>query len=230
MATDLRSKYDDFYRQRTPEYVYPVEFVVRAYLGSYPRLSREPSYAGGRVVDIGFGDGRNIPLLSHLGMAVYGVEISEDICRAARERLQRVGVSVDARVGRNSAIPFEDRFFDHALSCHSCYYVDAGTRFDDNAAEIARILAPWGRWVFSAPMTSSYILQGAVDQGDGHFEIRNDPYGVRNGVVMRAFESPLAIESALDAWFTDFRIGSCRNDFWGIEEHVWTVVCRRQQT
>ena len=27
---------------------------------------------------------------------------------------------------------------------------------------------------------------------------------------------------------TLFAIGSCRNDFWGIEEHVWTVVCRKQ--
>jgi hypothetical protein len=59
-------------------------------------------------------------------------------------------------------------------------------------------------------------------------EIRNDPYGVRNGYVLKKFDDEREIESALGRWFTDFHIGACRNDFWGIEEHVWTVVCHRR--
>ena len=35
------------------------------------------------------------------------------------------------------------------------------------------------------------------------------------------------IRAALGSHFNHFAIGSCRNDFWGIEEHVWTVVCRK---
>lgn len=230
MPSDVTTKYDDFYRQRDPEFVYPVEFVVRAYLGAYPRLPREERpAAGGRVLDLGCGDGRNMALLANLGMQVYGVEIAPDICVRTTERMRRLGVQVDARVGRNCEIPFDDRFFDHVLACHSCYYVDPGTRFADNAAEIARIMKPGARWVLSAPIATSYIFAGAIDQGDGHMEIRNDPYGVRNGYVLKKFDDPPDIESALGPWFTDFHIGACRNDFWGIEEHVWTVVCRRRQ-
>ena len=33
----LTSRYDAFYRERDPLHVYPVEFVVRAFLGHYPR-------------------------------------------------------------------------------------------------------------------------------------------------------------------------------------------------
>jgi len=32
---------------------------------------------------------------------------------------------------------------------------------------------------------------------------------------------------ALTPEFNDFSIGVCRNDFWGIEEHVWIVSCKR---
>jgi hypothetical protein len=46
--------------------------------------------------------------------------------------------------------------------------------------------------------------------------------------VLRKFDDERDIESASGRWFDDFRIGSCRNDFWGIDEHVWTVVCRRR--
>jgi hypothetical protein len=229
MASDVAAKYEEFYRQRQAEHVYPVEFVVRAYLGSYPRLpARDGTFIGGRVLDLGFGDGRNMMLLANLGMTVFGVEISADICAQTTDRMRRLGVPVEARVGRNRAIPFEDRFFDHLLACHSCYYVEAGSRFEDNVTEIARVMKPGARWVLSLPIGTSYIFRDALDRGDGHMEIRSDPYGVRVGCLLKKFDDERAIESSLTRWFTDFRIGACRNDFWGIEEHVWTVVCDRR--
>ncbi len=228
MTTELDQSYTEFYRSRNPQHVYPVEFVVRAFLGRYPRLTPPvEGYAGQRVLDLGFGDGRNMPLLANLGMEIYGMEITEEICARTVARLGRLGVPVQARVGRNQAIPFDDGFFHHVLACHSCYYVDTQTRFEDNVREIARVIRPAGRFVFSAPITSSYILRGARDLGDGHMEITSDPYGVRNGCVLKAFDGEDDIRRSLSPLFEDLRIGSCRNDFWGIEEHVWIVVCRR---
>jgi SAM-dependent methyltransferase len=225
----IEHKYEEFYRARSPDHVYPVEFVVRAFLGNYPRLTnRGQAYTGARVLDLGFGDGRNMPLLANLGMAIHGVEITSEICARVVERLKRLGIAVEARVGRNCRIPFEDGFFDQVLACHSCYYIDPGTRFSDNIAEIARVLATRGRFVFSAPIGSSYIMRGARDLGEGHMEIANDPYGLRTGHVLKKFDSEAEIVDALSVCFSEFRIGSCRNDFWGIDEHIWTVVCRRK--
>lgn len=228
MTKEIEPSYEAFYRARDPEFVYPVEFVVRAYLGRYPRLpNASRDYQGRKVLDLGFGDGRNMPLLANLGMQVHGIEISQDICSRGSARMRHLGVEIDARVGRNAAIPYPDAFFDEVLACHACYYVDPGETFADNLREIARIIAPGGRFVFSAPMGTSYIMRAAVDLGDGHMRIAQDPYQVRNGSVLKKFDTAEQIEAALSAFFGDAQIGSCRNDFWGIEEHVWTVVCRR---
>jgi SAM-dependent methyltransferase len=225
---EIERKYDEFYRVRNPEHVYPVEFVVRAFLGNYPRHKTDrTSYPGRRVLDLGFGDGRNMPLLFNLGMQVSGVEISREICDLTERRMKALGVGVDLKIGRNHAIPYSDGFFGTVLACHACYYVDPGTHFADNLREIARVLKPSGSFVFSAPIGTSYIMRGAKDLGDGHMEIANDPYGVRNGYVLRNFDSEAEVRAALSPAFADFEIGSCRNDFWGIEEHVWVVVCRK---
>jgi SAM-dependent methyltransferase len=224
----IERKYDDFYRARNPDRVYPVEFVVRAFLGNYPRHKTDKaSYSGKRVLDLGFGDGRNMPLLHNLGMEVSGVEISQEICDLTERRMETIGIDVDLKVGRNHNIPYSDDFFDTVLACHACYYIDPHTCFDDNLREIARVLKHDGSFVFSVPIGTSYIMRGAKDLGNGHMEITNDPYGVRNGYVLKKFDTEAEIQTALSPTFAEFEIGSCRNDFWGIDEHVWTVVCRK---
>lgn len=231
MHNEIEVNYDAFYRVRDPHHVYPVEFVVRALLGNYPRHTSHPStYRGQRVLDLGFGDGRNMPLLYNQGMDVFGVEISKEICELTAARMKRLGIAVDLQVGRNASIPFEDGFFDRVLACHACYYVDPGARFEDNLREIARVMRPGGEFIFSAPIGTSYIFSEAQDTGDGHMRISKDPYGVRNGTILKKFDRAEDIEEALSPVFDEITIGSCRNDFWGIEEHVWIVICSRSRS
>lgn len=231
MNDPLSQHYDAFYRARNPLHVYPVEFVVRAFLGNYPRHRTDPkSYVGKSALDLGFGDGRNMPLLHNLGMQVSGVEITQEICDLTQARMQRLGIEATLAVGRNHMIPFADAAFDFVLACHACYYIDPGLRFADNVREIARCLKPGGSFVFSAPIGTSYIMRGAQDAGDGHMVITSDPYGVRNGYMMKKFDGESDIHTALGADFEQFEIGACRNDFWGVEEHVWIVVCCKKPT
>jgi SAM-dependent methyltransferase len=222
------ASYGAFYRDRNPMHVYPVEFVVRAFLGNYPRHRTDAaSNRGKRVLDLGCGDGRNMPLLHNLGMEIHGTEISQEICDLTATRMKKLGIDAALKVGRNHALPYPDGHFDVVLACHACYYIDPGTRFSDNAREIARVMRDGGSLIFSAPIGTTYVLRGARDLGDGHMEIANDPSGLRNGYVLKKFDSEAEIETALSPSFTAFEIGSCRNDFWGIEEHVWTVACRK---
>ena len=186
----IQEQYADFYSERNPEKVYPVEFVVRTFLGTYPQLKLDrSSYCGAKILDLGFGDGRNMPLLHDLGFEIYGVEISDKIGRLTKQRMDKLNVPVQLSTGSNSHLPFQDKTFDFVLACHSCYYVTPGERFDDNLREIARVLRDGGRFVFSLAKTDSYILGKALQMGNGLYQITHDPYGLRSGSIFRAFAS-----------------------------------------
>jgi SAM-dependent methyltransferase len=227
---NVRQSYTREYADRIDKKAYPVEFVVRVYLGSYPRLTMDrQSYAGSRILDLGCGDGRNLPLLCDLGFSAHGVEISEDICEVVRKRIAALRLNVVIKMGSNSSIPFSDAFFDHALCCHSLYYVNPDEAFTDNLNELARVVRANGTVVASLPKKyDRYTLRDAQPLGDNHYLVRADPLGLRNGIVFRVFEDAREIESVFGGFFGNFQIGWIENDFFGIEEKLWIVKMTRR--
>jgi SAM-dependent methyltransferase len=224
---NIKTRYSARYTSQELRHRYPVEFVVRAFLGTYPNLKLDPSgYQGTNVLDLGFGDGRNMPLLHNLGFKIHGVEIHPDIIRSTSEAMEALGIDADLKVGSNRMTPYPSDFFRTVLACHACYYVEEGTTFKDNVAEIHRVMQPGGLFVASVPMRDTYILADAEPLADGHFRIRHDPYGLRTGTIFRAFENEREIEHELAPRLSEIKIEFCDDLFWGIRQKVWTIVCK----
>jgi len=224
--SNITSAYQAYYKKQQAIHVYPVEFVVRTLLGSYKNLSLDKSkFLGSRILDLGYGDARNMPLLSNLGFEIHGLEISDEINNLAQQRLSALDVSATLKTGHNTNIPYPDSYFQYILACHSCYYVRENESFTDTLNEISRVLDSNGIFICSLPFNDTYILHGAEILADGHYRIQNDPYQLRNGTIFRAFSSRQEIIHALENHFTDFRIGFCNDDFYGIHQKVWIVTC-----
>lgn len=223
----IDSSYERYYAGRKGIKVYPTEFVVRTFLANYPSLTFRKPVAGDRILDVGFGDGRNAAFLCDQGFAVSGIEITKGIVDQTLDRLAKLGHVADLRVGRNSAIPFESGYFDYILACHSCYYCDEGESFSDNLAEYARVLKKGGYLVASVACRTSYIFRDAVELPDGSFIIGSDPYGNRNGYRLHAFSETREIEKYFSPSFSNFSFGFADNDYYGISERVFWVACKK---
>ncbi|PLX98699.1 MAG: hypothetical protein C0623_11900 [Desulfuromonas sp.] len=225
----ITKEYAKRYAEDKTSAVYPVEFVVRAFLGNYPATCiNDDNFEGKKILDIGYGDGRNMPLLNNIGMEIHGIEIADEINQHVRDRLDALGINATLKKGANANIPYEDGFFNYVLACHACYYVEQGDTFDTNLDEISRVLEPGGKFIASLAMTGSYILKDAKQLDPGHYEITNDPYGLRNGTIFRAFDSEIEIKEALSPFFNDIVVGYCDDLFWGLHQKVWTVICKKK--
>ena len=226
----IDSSYEAFYARRAGLRVYPTEFVVRTFLASYPSLTFRKPAPGDKVLDVAFGDGRNTVFLCDQGYDVSGIEITDGIVRQTTERLERLGHRADLRVGRNSSMPFEDTTFDVILACHCCYYCDEGQSFADNMQEYARVMKPGAQLVASVASRDSYIFQNATPLDDGSLRIQSDPYGNRDGYRLHAFSHKEQIASYLSPWFENFSFGFADNDYYGVSERLFWVVCQKRET
>lgn len=224
---NINSNYEKFYAQRTSAKVYPTEFVVRTMLASYPELEFAKPAPGDKILDIGFGDGRNTAFLCDLGLDVSGIEIAEGIVNQTAARLAETGYTPDLRVGRNSSIPFSPETFDYILACHCCYYCDEGETLLDNLHEYFRVLKEGGYLIASVANKDSYIFKNAKALPDGTFIVSGDPYNNRNGYRLQAFANPGEIEEYCSPLFKNFSFGSADNDYYGISERVFWIVCQK---
>jgi len=227
---NINESYTKFYSEKTHIKVYPTEFVVRTFLANYPGLFfNKPSF-GSRILDIGFGDGRNTLFLCEQGFDVYGIEITEAIVEQTQERLHANNVTriPELRVGRNNSIPYSDGFFNYILACHCCYYLDDGDNIQDNLKEYHRVLSTDGYLIASVLHQDSYILQDAKPLADGSMIVTNDPYKNRNGYRLHGFADESSIINVFSEYFGSFSFGQAHNNYYGIDENVFWVVCRKR--
>ncbi len=222
MNNDIISRYSKFYQENGKKSGrWPTEFLVRATLGSSYNLAQNQKFE--RALDLGFGDGRNLNLLRSIFVDVHGLEIAEDICERARSEFQNCTFAV----GQSHSIPYEASFFDLIAAVHSIYYCQTAS-FDAILEECYRTLRPDGRFLFSVPKSSSYLLVGAKIDKCEYAIINNDPLKIRNGVRIKFFESMDTIKVSRGSFnFREISIGSVEADWWGLKEHYWIVSAIR---
>jgi SAM-dependent methyltransferase len=216
--------YTNFHKERMGIHCYPSEFLIRTMLGKYPNMTLEKDYKGKRVLDLGFGDGRNMVLFANCGMDIHGIEITQDICDDVKKRMSMFGIEADLKVGRNNNIPYEDNYFDYIVSSSSMYYVDHGDSFENNLAEITRVLKPNGVLIAALAKTTTFILQGAIPLGNHHYECTNDPFGLRIGDVFRGFDDAQDVVNCFSPFYKNISTGLTVDDYYGLQQDLLLFV------
>jgi ubiquinone/menaquinone biosynthesis C-methylase UbiE len=95
----------------------------------------------GRVVEIGFGSGLNVPFYPSSVSSVSAVEPADLAWRLAQKRVSASPIDVERAGLDGQSLPFEDDAFDSAISTWTlCTIPDAGAALQ----EVRRVLKPGG--------------------------------------------------------------------------------------
>lgn len=101
--------------------------------------------AEGRVLEIGFGTGLNLPHYPTQIRKISTVDPNPGMHRLAQRRIKQTGVEVDHHPLRGEQLPFVDSSFDCIVSTFTlCSVVDP----TQATSEIFRVLKPGGRFLF----------------------------------------------------------------------------------
>lgn len=230
--TNYNSKesWTKYYKKQKP-LKYPSEYyIMRILRGVYPRLKIGTlDIKGKKVCDIGCGDGRNLLLLNEAGLKVYGIEITQEIMDVAKQRMKESNIDACLKVGTNDNIPFENEFFDFLVSWGSCYYMGKNPDFEKHLLEYSRVLKEGGYFIAYIPKKSCHLYQNSVALDDRYCVVKDDYYGVRNGEILRMFDSEQDIMDAFSKYFENFVFGSSEDDCFGLNYHYHFVVCQKRR-
>ena len=114
-----------------------------------PRVARHRrellAHAAGRVLEIGFGTGLNLPCYPAHVRAITAVDPNPGMHKLAHQRIRRTGMTVDQRVLGGERLSFDDAAFDCVVSTFTLCSIEHVSRA---LAEVYRVLAPGGRFLF----------------------------------------------------------------------------------
>jgi SAM-dependent methyltransferase len=134
--------------------------------------------AGRSVLEIGCGAAQCARWLAQVGARPVGVDLSAAQLRHARKLDRDTGIAVPVVVAEAARLPFADASFDLACSAYGALPFVADTITVHQ--EVARVLRPGGRWVFSVTHPIRWCLPD--DPGEGGLVVR-DSYFDRRAYV-----------------------------------------------
>lgn len=151
---------------------YVLPWIIHAACGTGPPMRQREKLvpaARGRVLEVGFGSGRNLPVYDPDRVEmVFGLDPSEDITRIARKAVKAASFQVELLHAPAEAIPLDDDCVDTVVSTYTlCTIPDAPAAL----REMARVLRPGGRLLFcehgAAPDAGVRRWQDRVDSAWG---------------------------------------------------------------
>jgi ubiquinone/menaquinone biosynthesis C-methylase UbiE len=108
------------------------------------RLRAAP-LATGRVLEIGFGSGLNVPLYTNSVEHLFGLEPSAHLCEKSLEQTENAPFPVDILQAGAESIPLDNNEIDTVVSSWTLCSID---EIELSLQEIRRVLKPDGKFVF----------------------------------------------------------------------------------
>lgn len=225
----LKKKYEDYYSKQNIKNLFPSEFLVKIFLSKNHQFFEKKNFKKLKLLDLSFGDGRNLNFFKKLGFKVYGTEISNKIIKKVKINLKKDQKNIIFRTGKANYLPFKTGYFDFVVAHNSFYYLDENIQIDENLKEIKRVMKKNSFFIATAPKINNYYFKGAVKLGNKKYLIKNDFLNIRNNSIICGFKSKKELEKLLKKFFKKISIGYSFNEFFKTKEYLYNFIAKNEK-
>jgi SAM-dependent methyltransferase len=205
---------------------YPWDIVVTFVFRNAPRDRPRKDV---RILEVGCGTGSNLWFAAREGFAVAGIDGSASAIAVAKARFAEEGLAGELVVGDfTEPLPFASGQFDLAFDRGAivCVGYSAAQR---TIAEVHRVLAPGGKFLFNPYSKAHTSYQHAVPRQDGLFD--NVSAGTLTGVGQLCFYDEAMVRGLLTSgWFIESLIHTEHRDLAAANPNIhaeWRVIARK---
>ena len=211
--------------------VYPSVFAIKFFLGNNPKLNFNRDYNikfnKKKILDIGFGDGRDLVLFHNLGMETYGVEVDDSIISHSIEKFNNTSIKVSK--GFNHKTGFKKNSFDFVYSISSLMYLTNKAMTIDNILKHCfDILKPGGFFMGSFTKNTSHVIRGGEKLNNNVFKLKDPYYKFREGQYYYTHKSKSEVKDDLiNNGFTNVIVSNYNVDWFGTPEKSFLFFCQK---
>lgn len=210
--------------------VYPSVLALKLFLGNNPDFSfKNHDLSGKKILDIGFGDGRDLALFCELGMNVFGIEVDPDVVKHTASKFKSYGLSVSLQQGVNKETGFRDSSFDILYASASIYYLlDETHRIQQTYEHCSNILKTGGYFVGSVSCSDNHTVVDAIKLDNNRLILEDPFYKFRKGQYYHVYNSQEELKTDLEA--ADFKPITITNydvDWFGTRETLFLFVATK---
>jgi ubiquinone/menaquinone biosynthesis C-methylase UbiE len=227
--SELKKKYEHYYENQKIKNLFPSEFLVKIFLSQNHEFIGRKKYNKLRLLDLSFGDGRNLNFFKKLGFKVYGTEISNKIINKVKNNLKSGHKDIVFKVGKSNYLPFKKNYFDYIVAHNSFYYLDENIEIEENLREIKRVMKKNSFFIGTAPKTNNYYFRNASKLGNKKYLIKNDFLKIRNNSIICGFKSKNELKKLLQKFFKKISIGHSFNEFFKTKEYLYNFIVKNEK-
>ena len=177
-------------------------------------------YKNKKILDLGYGDGRNLIFFKDLGMKVFGIEPFQEVVSYSK----KIFPWANLKQGKNRQIPYDNEEFDYLVASHSIYYLDEGQTLLENLNEAFRVLKSQGNMFFTIPTPHNHYIQNAEKISSNQWKIRDEFYNVRYGQIIDTINTKDQLNHLLNKLpIKVHNIGFWDVDWWGTKESSYII-------
>ena len=210
--------------------VYPSVFALKMFLGKNPEFNlTNINFNNKNILDVGFGDGRDLSLFINLGFNVYGIEPSISVVEHTIKKFSKHSNKPKLSTGNNIRTNLKDDFFDFVYASGSIYYMpNQNNTIIDAYNEAYRITKKNGFFLGTLAKNDTHTIKNAREIKPNIFILKDEFYKQREGQIYHTYQNKTEIINHLNkAGFSNPLIFDYNVDWFGTKETLFIFVCQK---